>query len=73
MDIISANTPSKFVMRTTDTRTIDWLRTILPLPDTEGPHVVDVRRPSQLRVGEAYSIFADGGWGLHRARLVDLT
>ena len=73
MDIISANTPSKFVMRTTDTRTIDWLRTILPSPDTHGPHVVDVRRPSQLRVGEAYSIFADGGWGLHRARLGGLT
>jgi hypothetical protein len=73
LDIISANTPTKFVMRTTDTRTIDWLRTILPSPDTEGPHVVDVRRPSQLRVGEAYSVFADGAWGLHRARLADLT
>lgn len=73
MDIISANTPTKLVMRTTDTRTIDWLRTILPPPQTEGPHVVDVRRPSQLRVGEAYSIFADGGWGLHRARLADLS
>jgi hypothetical protein len=73
LDIISSNTPTKFVMRTTDIRTIDWLRTILPSPDTQGPHVVDVRRPSQLRVGEAYSIFADGGWGLHRARLADLT
>jgi hypothetical protein len=73
LDIISSNTPTKFVMRTTDIRTIDWLRTILPSPETDGPHVVDVRRPSQLRVGEAYSIFADGGWGLHRARLADLT
>ena len=73
LDIISSNTPTKLVMRTTDIRTIDWLRTILPSPDTEGPHVVDVRRPSQLRVGEAYSIFADGSWGLHRARLADLT
>lgn len=73
MDIISTNTPTKFVMRTTDTRTIDWLRTMLPAPDIQGPHVVDVRRPSQLRVGEAFSIFADGRWGLHRARLADLT
>ncbi len=73
LDIISSNTPTKFVLRTTDTRTIDWLRTILPAPETPGPHVVDVRRPSQLRVGEAYSVFADGGWGLHRARLADLT
>ncbi|WP_158558899.1 TraM recognition domain-containing protein [Rhodoferax lacus] len=72
LDIISSNTPTKFILRTTDTRTIDWLRSILPGPDTQGPHVVDVRRPAQLRVGEAYSVFADGHWGLHRARLADL-
>ena len=72
LDIISSNTPTKFILRTTDIRTTDWLRSILPGPDTPGPHVVDVRRPAQLRIGEGYSVFADGRWGLHRARLADL-
>lgn len=72
LDIISANTPSKFVFRSTDAETVEWLHTLIPPPDAGGPHIVDVRRPSGLRPGEAFYLLADGRWGRGRADLAGL-
>lgn len=69
IDIIRANTPTKFLMRTTDAGTTDWLRALIPPPPTPGPHVVDVRRPLEFKPGEAYVLRADGSWTIGRARI----
>lgn len=73
IDVISANTPTKFILRTTDAETVAWLRTQLPLPADGSPHVIDVRRPSGLKPGEGYFLLADGTWGRRQARLEALT
>lgn len=69
VEIVTANTPTKFVMRTTDVETVTWLKAQLPMSNDSDPHVVDVRRPSALKPGEAYFLLADGSWGRKRARL----
>ena len=72
LEIILANTPSKFFFRSTDDHTLNWLRSQLPPPGNGGPHIVDVRRPAQLRPGEAYYLLADGRWGRGQADLQGL-
>jgi hypothetical protein len=72
LEIILANTPSKFFFRSTDDHTVNWLRGQLPPPGNGGPHIVDVRRPAQLRPGEAYYLLADGRWGRGQADLQGL-
>jgi hypothetical protein len=72
LDIISANTPSKFIFRSTDVETVGWLRTLIPPPDSGGPHIIDVRRPAGLQPGEAFYLLADGRWGRARADLAGL-
>jgi hypothetical protein len=71
-EIFAANTPSKFVYRSTDSETVAWLRTQLPPPPDGGVHVVDARRPAGLKPGESYFILADGTWGRGRAQLADV-
>ena len=72
LEIILANTPSKFFFRSTDDQTVNWLRSQLPPPGNGGAHIVDVRRPAQLRPGEAYYLLADGRWGRGQADLQGL-
>lgn len=67
--IISANTPSKFVLRSTDEATADRLRALIPPAPSGGKHVVTARPPSSLSPGEAYFSLADGRWGRGRAVL----
>lgn len=71
-EILAANTPSKFVNRSTDAETAAWLRTQLPPPPDGGVHIVDARRPAGLKPGESYFILADGTWGRGRAQLADV-
>lgn len=72
LDIISANTPTKFILRSTDVDTVTWLRNQLPQSGDDSPHIIDIRRPSNLKPGEAYFMLADGSWGRRRARLQSL-
>jgi hypothetical protein len=69
VEIISANTPSKFVLRSTDAATTERLRTLIPPSPSGGTHVVTARPPSSLSPGEAYFSLADGRWGRSRADL----
>ena len=68
VEIVTANTPTKFVMRTTDVDTVNWLKAQLPCRDGD-PHIVDVRRPASLQPGESYYLLANGTWGRKRARI----
>lgn len=68
-DIIAANTPSKFFLRSTDEGTADRLRALIPPSPSGGKHVVTARPPSSLSPGEAYFSLADGRWGRGRAVL----
>lgn len=72
VDIILANSPTRFTFRSNDTSTANWLRTQLPPPAGDGPHILDVRPVAQLRPGEAYINLADGSWDRRRAALCDL-
>ena len=72
VDIIIANTPSKFFFRSTDEATMARLQALLPPPPTRGPHIVSARPPSGLQPGEAYYMHADGRWGRDRADLDSL-
>ncbi|MEJ8858655.1 DEAD/DEAH box helicase [Variovorax robiniae] len=72
LEIMGSNLPSKFFFRSTDDQTVNWLRNQLPHPGNGGAHIVDVRRPAQLRPGEAYYLLADGQWGRGQADLQGL-
>ena len=64
LDVILANTATKLFFRSTDPGTRNQLRDLLPVAPTTGrPHVIDVRPPSTLSVGECYYIMARGDWG----------
>lgn len=69
IEIVTANTPSKFILRTTDVETVAWLKSQLPVASDGDPHVIDVRRPASLKPGEAYFLLANGTWGRRRAHL----
>ncbi|GMV04673.1 MAG: hypothetical protein AMXMBFR53_09530 [Gemmatimonadota bacterium] len=70
LDILLANTGTKLVFRTSDPDTRHRLRQLIPIAPAPGlPHVVDVRPPSTLRVGECYVLAADGSWNRGMVRL----
>lgn len=73
IEIVTANTPTKFIFRTTDVETVAWLKSQLPVASDNDPHVIDVRRPASLKPGEAYFLLANGTWGRRRARLTTHT
>lgn len=73
VDIVTANTPTKFVFRTTDAETVAWLKSQLPAPSDGDPHIIDVRRPATLQPGECYFLLTNGEWGRRRARLTSLS
>lgn len=67
--ILLANTPSRWLMRSTEPDSSELLRQLLPPPPTSGMHIADARPPSQLAPGEAYWLLSDGRWGRSRAKL----
>lgn len=69
VEIVTANTPSRFIFRTTDTDTVAWLKSQLPYASDSDPHVIDLRRPMGLQQGEAYFMLANGKWGRKRASI----
>lgn len=69
VDILVANSPSRFFFRTTDQETTAMLKSQIP-NNEGGPHVIDIRRPAMLGPGEAYFMLATGLWGRRRAAIV---
>ncbi|WP_044413138.1 TraM recognition domain-containing protein, partial [Thiomicrospira microaerophila] len=58
------NMTNRIVFRSTDAQTMQLLRTWIPCPPVmNSRHVIDVRPPSGLKVGECYFITARGEWG----------
>lgn len=73
VEILVANSPSRFTFRTTDDFTIRWLKTQLPpSPFLDGPHVLEVRPLTGLQPGEAYWTLADNRWGRGRTKIENL-
>ena len=66
LNILLGNTGSKLFFRSTERDTLDAVRRLMPHARANGPSAVDVRPPSQLRVGECYFVFADGRAGRGR-------
>lgn len=71
ISVVTANTPSRVVLRTTDPETLAWLKTQIP-GIVDGPHILDIRRPATMRPGEGYLMLADGTWDRRRATLPKL-
>lgn len=76
VDILLANTGSKFFFRTTDRDTLSRIASMAPSPPGM-VNVIDVRPPSTLRAGECYISLPDGRFerrqvtaGADRARAV---
>ncbi len=65
VDIIVANTATKIVYRSIDTSTHRSLKEWIPPALAGRPHVVDIRPPAQLAVGNAYYL-CDAAWGMYR-------
>ena len=72
VEIVTTNTPTKFVFRTTDAETVSWLKSQLPASCDADPHVIDVRKPSSLKPGEAYYFLSNGAWGRRQSRLMSI-
>jgi hypothetical protein len=65
VDIIVANSPTKLIYRSSDTRTVQALQQWLPPAPHGRAHVAEVRPPAQLPVGLAYYL-CNGDWGMYR-------
>ncbi len=64
VDIIIANSPTRIIYKTLDSSTQRSLREWLP-PAPEGRlHVVDIRPPALLMIGDAYYL-CNGAWGMY--------
>lgn len=73
MEVLVANTPTKFFLQSKDSHTDAALRSLIaPSPIMGAPHVVDIRPPAQLKTGEAYWSFPDGRFGRGKAQLEHL-
>lgn len=67
LDVLLANCGNKYWFRSTDPDTIAYLRRAIPHSGAQ--HVIDVRPPTTLRVGECYYLMADGSIGRRQIRL----
>lgn len=65
VEILVTNLPSRYSFRSNCIETAAWLKTQIP-DNTQGPHILDVRRLATLKPGEAYYMLADGSWGFDR-------
>lgn len=69
LDVLLANMGNKLWFRSTDPDTIHYLRRAIPQAGSQ--HVIDVRPPTTLRVGECYYLLADGTIGRRQIRLAE--
>ncbi len=70
VDIIFLNTGNKLFFRSTDSRSHQCLQRLIPQASQLGkPHLLDVRPPSTLEVGECYFVLCDGSWGRKKVEL----
>jgi len=71
LQVMLSNLATQFYFRSTDPRTQDRLRNLIPRhpSDPKLPHVMDVRPVTSLRTGEVYWLSAAGRWGRGRVRL----
>jgi hypothetical protein len=65
VDIIIANSPTKLIYRTLDATTHRALKEWIPPAPDGRQHVVDIRPPAQLPIGNAYYL-CNGAWGMYR-------
>lgn len=72
IQVLATNLSNKLFFRSSDMATRDLLRSLIPVPPGTGPHVVDVRPPTTLRVGECYALTADGGWSRKQVKLPEV-
>ena len=68
VETLVANLPSRFSFRSNCVDTARWLKSQIP-DIASGPHILEVRRLSMLRPGEAYFMLANGTWGFDRPSL----
>ena len=69
LDVLLANCGNKFWFRSTDPGTISYLRRAIP--QAGGQHVIDIRPPTTLNVGECYHLLADGTVGRRQIKLAE--
>ena len=69
LDVLLANMGSKFWFRSTDPDTILYLRRAIPHSGSQ--HVIDIRPPTTLNVGECYYLMANGTVGRRQIRLAE--
>lgn len=70
LDVLLTNVGTQLYFRTTDAETTRRLSTTIPAPShMHKPHVVRVRPPSTLAVGECYFVSSSGEWGRGRVKL----
>lgn len=64
INVLLNNTGNKLFFRNTDIKTTENLSKLIPAPrNPYDLHVITVRPPSTLTVGECYYLFSDGTWG----------
>lgn len=69
--IIFDNTGNKLFFKTDNTTVVDELQKRIPLPSraNSSRHVVEIRPPARLRLGECYALLAGGRWGIWKVDL----
>ncbi|MBS1681666.1 MAG: DUF87 domain-containing protein [Bacteroidetes bacterium] len=72
INVILNNTGNKLFFRNTDIDTITKLEKLIPTPFKQGkPHIIQVRPPSTLSVGECYYLLSNGKWGRGKVSIKD--
>ena len=70
INIILNNTGNKLFFRNTDIDTLYKLEKLIPTPfKSDRPHVIEVRPPSTLGVGECYYLQSNGDWGRRKINI----
>lgn len=71
LQVMLSNLATQFYFRTTDPKTQQRLRSLIPQHPVEPglPHVIDLRPVTSLIPGEAYWLAASGAWGRGRVKL----
>lgn len=72
IQVLATNLSNKFFFRSSDMATRDLLRSLIPVPPGMGPHVVDVRPPTTLKVGECYALTANGEWSRRQVKISEM-
>lgn len=74
IDIIMTNTGNKLFFRSTDVMVMNKLRELIPSPSLpDKKHILEVRPPATLTVGECYYVFSSGLWGRKRVNIDNIS